>query len=905
MACHQSTPVLYSLSVVGMHPGPVNKLVSRPVLLLTNNREAQEMLRITSIVLFLLCPGLWWQPSPAVARAAPEYDGDKYAPTTILTQTPAYGTVSHHIGRIVLCVANNGTFGDGFAPAMVDYFTGDQVLSCEYPKGTDTKYLYAGAFWIGAVVGRDTLVSAAATGWSWVEEFSPDAAPFGEIKKRSTLSIDPTLAVSAVSEEDYIMKYCDTLTAGVGLDYFGRPHNPLDIEVTQSSYAWSYTYAEDFVLFDYSVKNIGVERLNDVYMGFYVDADVYFGQSNLGGGYSDDICGFVEAFPANYNGCDFMDTVNIAWIADNDGDPNNGGYDEQSVPHVTGIRIVRTPADSLDVSFNWWISNTRPELDFGPRERSGVGRWTEEFRDYGTGGLGTPEGDVNLYYIMRNMEFDYDQIYTATISPADSLWLCPNLQYAGDYADGFDTRYLLSFGPFDIDPGETLPISFAYVAGENFHIDPNNYSHLPNNPDAYYENIDFSDLASNAAWAGRIYDNPGVDTDGDGKAGKVRICCSDSVAYSLDDIEDISTIDDFDENTCEIIWYEGDGVPDFRGASPPPSPDYRIEPSVGCLRVRINGAKSETAMDLFSRIEDFEGYRIYIGLDNRESSFSLVASFDREDYNKLVWTGSDFVLFDLPYSLDSLRCLYGSGCDDTTFHPLNHSRDNPLYYGDSVFCFLRQDYNSECDDSPGSIRKTYPDQPYPSSLNPDSAEAGEVTDDGYLKYFEYEFVIDNLLPTIPYWVNVTAFDFGSPESDLTSLESSVTVGATMAYPNTSALDAVEQSRKVYVYPNPYRSDAGYRNAGFEGRLDRIRPDDRVRAVHFANLPPKCTIRIYSLDGDLIREFEHDMDPNDPTASHDYWDLITRNTQLVVSGLYYWVVDTPGGKTQIGKLVIIM
>jgi hypothetical protein len=67
--------------------------------------------------------------------------------------------------------------------------------------------------------------------------------------------------------------------------------------------------------------------------------------------------------------------------------------------------------------------------------------------------------------------------------------------------------------------------------------------------------------------------------------------------------------------------------------------------------------------------------------------------------------------------------------------------------------------------------------------------------------------------------------------------------------------------KAYVYPNPYRGDAGYRDLGFEGRLEDDRPDYRVREIHFANLPPKCTISIYSLDGDLIRELEHDMDPS--------------------------------------------
>ncbi len=76
-------------------------------------------------------------------------------------------------------------------------------------------------------------------------------------------------------------------------------------------------------------------------------------------------------------------------------------------------------------------------------------------------------------------------------------------------------------------------------------------------------------------------------------------------------------------------------------------------------------------------------------------------------------------------------------------------------------------------------------------------------------------------------------------------------------------------------------------------------------IHFANLPPECTIRIYTLDGDLVRELTHDVDPQDPTSGHASWDLVTRNTQLVVSGIYYWTIEEPSGKVQMGKLVVIM
>jgi hypothetical protein len=254
-----------------------------------------------------------------------------------------------------------------------------------------------------------------------------------------------------------------------------------------------------------------------------MDADVCFDCQN-GNGFADDICGFKETQIRRYQNCLFEDTTFIAFIADNDGDFQGGAVEARPTPHVTATRIVRTPAETLDVSFNWWVSNTDPALDFGPRERPFKGTWAEDFRDFGSGGVGTPPNDRNKYYMLRNLEFDYDQIYTASISPNDTLWLQPPPSLANDFADGYDTRYLLSFGPFDISPGQKLPLSFSYLAGANLHRDPDNaQQNLPDNPEAYYDNLDFSDLGLNATWAAWIYDNPGVDSDSDGYRGKFRL----------------------------------------------------------------------------------------------------------------------------------------------------------------------------------------------------------------------------------------------------------------------------------------------------------------------------------------------------------------------------------------------
>jgi len=854
--------------------------------------------------------------------------------------SPAYCIAEHNIGRIALAINNNGTFGDGFSQSgNRDCFTGAMVHSCEFPKGSRTKYIFAGTIWVGAVVGRDTLVTVGADGWSYVRELNPDDPPFGEMIYRSTLDPARPEFAGAVSEQDYISTYFDTCTncPGMGNDAVdNRPHRPLNLAITQRTYAWSYAYAQDFVLFDFEVKNIGVERLHSVYMGIYVDAEVHDLAMQGEVGYEDDVCGFRKRQPALYlkEPCPAdSDDVNIAWLADNDGDLGQVVF--KPVPNITAARIVRTPSDTLEVSFNWWVSNGDASLDFGPQAR-------RSYRDFGTGGLGTPEGDRNKYHILRNGEFDYDQPRVATIESLDSIWLPPPAEQATIWATGLDTRYILSFGAFSIEPGQALPISLAYVGGIDFHSDPDNILNLPDNPDSWYEGVNFDSLGVAATWAEWIYDNPGVDTDSDGYAGEFTVCnLGDDSALVCDTLLDTTANPDTTYVTCrweyelaDTVWRKGDGVPDFRGATPPPSPaaysivdaygyrkrGLRVEPSAGTARLIWNGVLSENTPDIFSRELDFEGYRVWIGRDERPSSYSVSASYDIENYNRWEFDESrnGFVLKEPPFMLEELRCMYGDSCGDLTWHPDHYSRSQPLIVPEGAYYFEPQDYNRSilADDllnATTPIKKVYPHAHRPPVLDPDSIRVlfpnGEdslyLTPEGFIKYYEYEYTFENLLPTVPYWINVTVFDYGSPQSNLSALETSPTLMPIVTYPLPSADVTAEADLDIFVYPNPYRLDSDYRGRGFEGRDRLDMPVDRTRDIHFANLPPRCTIRIHTLDGDLVREIIHDVDPADPLSNHDTWDMITRNSQQPVSGLYYWTVEDDHGRTQIGKLVIIM
>lgn len=667
---------------------------------------------------------------------------------------PAYCLAQHDAGQLALTVSNYGHIGlHPIKGQPVDCFTGAELVSCEYPKGSGNDYLYSAAVWIGAVVGTDTLVSVGFDGWIPAQEMFPDEAPAGSMIHRSTLDPGSPEFAGAISEQDFIAVYTDTFTSGVSglaLDEIdGRPHIPLGLEITQTSMAWSVPFAEDFVLLDYTLKNVGDNHLSDVYFGILVDGDVTDEGGINPSGYFDDLTGFISDVTGEIMGCGVQDTVNLAWIADNDGELGSSTY--PPIPDVTGMRFLQLAPSNGRISYNWWVCNQNDQLDYGPQTKSNL-------RDLSTGGQGTPAGDRNKYFFMRNGERDFDQAYTSSISSDDDVWVYPTQAIAPDLSDGWDTRYLISIGPFDIAPGQTLSIPMAYVGGQGLHtvasnlqdnLSPGSY-----NPDAYYANLDFSDFTTNARHAAWVYDNPGVDTDSDGYAGEFIVCGEDTV------------------------YTTGDGVPDYRIGSDPQAPETRVESGQESLVVHWNGATSELSPDGLSQLRDFEGYRVYLSNAGDAADPALIASYDVEDYQTYVWdaVNSSWRMRGEPLLLEAVRCLYADSCGDLEFQPDLYSREDPFIpegHPDSIIAFEPVGDNASEFPVETQIHKSYPDQPYPTSVDPGEAEPWELTPEGRLKYFEYELVIDNLLPDHCYSVVVTSFDYGWPVEGIASSECSM------------------------------------------------------------------------------------------------------------------------------------
>jgi hypothetical protein len=318
---------------------------------------------------------------------------------------------------------------------------------------------------VGGIVSEDTLVSVGNDSRSYIGEmFPPDSYGNGSVAQFDY----PT---------DYSMRaeFCDTVMSGVPDDWSGRPHMPLNIRLSNRSHVWREEPYSNFVLYDLVITNIGQEPINDGFLGLYCDADIQSLDNQYG--YQDDLCGAIRPHGIFYG-------------IDNDGDPVDGIYvDTVSTSRIFAVKFLETSFVAADTNFNWWNADSDIDEEFGPRQR---GTDEHPFRDFGTGGLGVPEGDINKYHILGFPEWDYDQCYTSAmyLQPLDSTWLKPDPSLVNDLAGGADTRFVVSIGSFDLPPDSSVRIFYTTFTADSIHADPDNFrDYMPEWPYGYLAHL--------------------------------------------------------------------------------------------------------------------------------------------------------------------------------------------------------------------------------------------------------------------------------------------------------------------------------------------------------------------------------------------------------------------------------
>ena len=407
---------------------------------------------------------------------------------------------------------------------------------------------------------------------------------------------------------------------------------------------------------------------------------------------------------------------------------------------------------------------------------------------------------------------------------------------------------------------------------------------------------------------------------------------------------------DFDCDVCTGVYDElshrGYYLRHWNAESPPPSPNLNVAASYNYTdhpgRVVAAGDNqvtlawdnvSENTPDPKSGWFDFRSYRIWkvsgwkrpVGASGpNDEDWALLGEFRLFDYADSNFTSAPadcpkLLVPNYDYPPGDPHCSSGSpgtllahgGCRDTATVSIC-LRSGDLWNRQSGV-ILRPDTTVDC------VRDTLGhcvlDHGHPLG-NPDT-----FVDRVRYKVGRYHILDREVQNGFLYFYSVTAGD-STEGGELYGRRAAVEADAVV--PQTSTRSG---KSSVWVVPNPYRgyTDVAARPSSWD--LIPNATDPTGTHIDFMGLPPgQWKIRIYTVSGDLVAELHSDDPVNDSvrgpvtdesgnphpgynrqrdsaTDGQARWNLISRNGQDVVSGIYVFVVESSQGQ-QRGKFVVI-
>lgn len=187
----------------------------------------------------------------------------------------------HNVGKVQQLITNMGTLD----PGLTDF---PGLIYCEFPPNSKEEHLYQGGIWIGGINPEgDTLVSVTKTHYT-PHEFYPTAAEDDTIwvvSKGDTVDLPYWPGYVGISDQDFICKYSDYNLLNID------DHQPLYLDVIQSSYAWASPPLDEFILYNYYITPTR-DNLRDCYIAFWMHSEI--GTINASDNYIDE---YVYFFP--------------------------------------------------------------------------------------------------------------------------------------------------------------------------------------------------------------------------------------------------------------------------------------------------------------------------------------------------------------------------------------------------------------------------------------------------------------------------------------------------------------------------------------------------------------------------------------------------------------------------------
>ncbi len=858
-------------------------------------------------------------------------------PTEMVTQappTPMQDQIFHNKGNIVTTVQNWGQIG-----GQMDF----GKPSGEWPKGSGHNYLAEAKYWMGAVMPNgDTVVA------NTDDDFMPVATIIdGEESYRIRLSTDPT---------SYNHDPADTVGLGIGKPAYGwrvwdsqaakwaynkvwsldvgfveagpislqESHyrfcdansgvSVLGLEMTQTIYQWNYEYNKDYLFVVLEIKNTSQNDYADFAFGLYCDFDV--------GGYHP---------PTHENGrlgdlVAFDSSMNLAWTYDEDGyDP---GWGPLVKCGMMGTKYIETPDDIGMTAFR-------------------TGRWED-----------LPDEDPGKYEFINSQQFDEslpptDQYYVQC-TRGINLTSGKTLRVVFALVAGHDQEQLKKnaamaqtiYDNHFIGPEPPKPAKLVTTPGyENVKLWWSNCSEMFADP--LTGEMDFKGYKiyrstdMGASW-GDLVRNP------DGSIGPDYVPIA---VFQKEDDGDILPHTFIDGNLTNGIeyWYsvvsfdKGDAIVDpLQTAYGRPGEDSNCAFVVPRTDPAGYMSASATVMHNYHGTElESDGAVTPIVFDP-----SLLTGHDykvafSEDPFVTCWhvidvTTGDTVLKDQTEQsgdvesypvVDGIQVIVTNGekiprsygqtgfasAEETTLHmgyfygSVGETFGWPLG-GDIHFLSTYEiRFTSEGSQAYSIFDDVTPvDVPFEVwNVSQNVQVLAEIYDrdgDGVWapENKEYVDIVDVPYDGEPHpeawpYYHAWFFRFDTADTNYSVGDIFQIEGAPLNSSkdeflfNAGGVDAQsarDELSKIKVVPNPYIGHAIWETR--EG----------IRRIQFTHLPDVCTIRIYTLAGDLVRTIDHD----NGTGTED-WDMLSTNQQGIATGVYFYHVQSQYGE-KMGKFAVV-
>jgi len=916
--------------------------------------------RAYAIFRFALVAFLLGSSAAYAAPSVPDSDYDRTVPDGIHVLD---GSCVLNVGELHVNITNHGLIGSQYTQT----FPYSLAPSAQWPAGSGDEYIYAAGLWVGGKARGETVVTTGqperelrpnldvlSTIYESKDRRMIKPWPMAKQTGHRLPDDDADDDRDGAYDEDMMNGKDDDGDGWIDEDYGqigdqmftcsmfdGLPlvleiypdHQPLNIEVVQRAAAWSKAGYRDMAVLDFEIINRGLQIQDDVYLGFYMDGDIQRRGDTTSK--HDDLAGLWSGTVRGQFG--EFHRIEVAWMRDADpDDPLPGWIGAILLDHNVDFTQYRAPRRVTLRAFQIFATKAMVNQDGEPlsdadryavmsAEHHDPDRRVDRPGDLkvlissgpfnyikpgqkltyrvglviGTGLQGMLQSALRASELARGHYFDLDNDWSTGQGGLETEVCMGDLPpYSNGTERLFDYRYIIP-DEYCVGSHGRHFIYGIYKDGMTLRADGKRCT---------YVNADNCEEYFRATGKERPYDEVN-DYYFDGWQGRFdRLTYPNARIYT----------GTWGRET-RVPWAE---YQEF----PPRPPNMRVVPGDHQVEIFWDDL-SEHDPDYLRGVIDFESYRVWrVAGWTRPAGTSLDDGPTTDQWGMIAeYDLANFIPPEASYSGEQLTLGRNTGLEPAIYVPVCLSDSQFGGLADVMFDFVQTDSRNRwlvmppLRDSAGAVipgrESLVPWESWPAVLDtffavtprqgkPDQGIIGKRST-GYYHHvdteihngFEAFYSVVASDHALKYLGNNTWVPKGY------GIQSNPSNNYVRTMPTVAAQAAehlAANGRNIYVFPNPATREA----------LDEFQKqpasgsDPTGERVMFNNLPAALNvIKVFTASGDHVATIEHDGRGGNGAVS---WNLVSRNGQTVVSGIYLYSVvsDDHAFEDFHGRFVVI-